>query len=57
MQEHAFIETVSDNMTRYTKREVAGAMKARQMLAFMGYPPVQQAIEILRDGSDYDVSE
>jgi hypothetical protein len=36
--------TVTENKKLYTKREVAGADKAREMLARMGYPPVKQAM-------------
>ena len=49
-EEHVLVEAIANNLTVYTKREVAGAEKARQMLARMGYPSVDTAIRTLRDG-------
>ena len=56
-EESALVQTVSDNMKLYTKREVASARSARQLLARMGYPSVEEAISMLRDGSDFNVTE
>jgi hypothetical protein len=33
----AFVQTVDENMKRYTKREIGGAALAREMLSRMGY--------------------
>ena len=55
--EHALVETVTENLRKYTKREVASAKNARELLARMGYPAVEEAISMLRDGSDFKVSE
>lgn len=52
----AFVTTVSDNLTRYTKRDVIGAKKARDLLARLGYPSVENAIAMLRDGTGFDVT-
>jgi hypothetical protein len=52
----SFVATVANNMVRYTKREVMGARKARELLANLGYPTVENAIAILRDGSGFDVT-
>lgn len=54
--DHAMIETVKSNMARYTKREIAGADKARLLLGKMGFPSVQNAIEIATRGSNFDVT-
>ena len=54
--EHALIETERENMSKYTKREVEGAQKARGMLARMGFPPVSQAIEIATRGVNFSVT-
>ena len=52
-EEHVLVETIANNLTVCTKREVAGGEKARQMLARMGYPSVDTAIRTLRDGTPY----
>jgi Zinc knuckle len=52
----SFVATVANNMVRYTKREVMGARKARELLAKLGYPTFENAIAILRDGSGFDVT-
>ena len=56
LDDHAFIETASENMTKFTKREVDGAYKARSLLAKMGFPPIQHAIEIATRGSNFTVT-
>ena len=55
--EHVMIDTVIENLKRYTKREIESATRARKLLATMGYPSVEMAISMLRDGSGFDVSE
>ena len=57
IQEQALVTTVRDNMARFTKREVASAAAAREMLARMGYPPVEMAIAMIRGGNNFSVSE
>ena len=42
---------------KYTKREVASAQRARELLARMGYPSVETAISMLQNGSNFDVTE
>jgi hypothetical protein len=44
----ALAQTVEDNMQRYTKHEVGGATRARDMLSKMGYPSVQKAYAVSR---------
>ena len=53
---NSLVTTVSDNMARYTKREVIAAKKARDLLARLGYPSVENAIAMLRDGTGFDVT-
>jgi Reverse transcriptase (RNA-dependent DNA polymerase) len=53
----ALVATVAENIARYTKREVAAAGKARELLARMGYPSVESAISMLKGGSNFDVCE
>ena len=55
--EHALVQTVSDNLKLYTKREVTSAKNARELLTRMGYPSVEEAIAMLRDGSDFNATE
>jgi hypothetical protein len=55
--EHVMVDTVTENLKRYTKREIESASRARKLLAIMGYPSVEMAISMLRDGSGFDVSE
>ena len=55
--ELVLVQTVASNLAQYTKREVASAQKARELLAKMGYPSVETAISMIRDGSDFDVTE
>lgn len=54
--DHAMIETVENNSTRYTKREIAGANRARLLLAKMGFPSVRNAIDIATRGTNFDVT-
>jgi hypothetical protein len=50
------VATVAQNMVRYTKREVSAAQKSRELLARLGYPSVENAIAMLRDGTGFDVT-
>ena len=54
--DHAMIETVENNSTRYTKREIAGANRARLLLTKMGFPSVRNAIDIATRGTNFDVT-
>ena len=53
----AMVTTVEDNMRKFTKREIASAAAARELLARMGYPPVEMAIAMIRGGNNFSVSE
>jgi hypothetical protein len=55
-QEGTFVTTVADNLVHYTKREVLGAKRARELLPRPGYPSVENAIAMLRDGTVFDVT-
>jgi Reverse transcriptase (RNA-dependent DNA polymerase) len=60
----ALVQTVEDNLQRYTKREVSVetltlmslATRARDMLCKMGYPSVQQAIAMVESGMNFDIT-
>ena len=56
-EQTVLVQTVASNLAKYTKREVASAQRARELLARMGYPSVETAISMLRDGSNFDVTE
>ena len=55
--EQVVIDTVTENFRRYTKREIDSATRARKLLEVMGYPSVEMAISMLRDGTGFDVTE
>ena len=55
--EVALVSTVAENMSRYTKREIASAAKARELLARMGYPSIENAVAMLRNGNNFEVVE
>jgi hypothetical protein len=44
-------------MQKYTRREVKSAGKARELLARMGYPSVESAIQMIRGGDNMGVTE
>jgi hypothetical protein len=48
--ELVMVATVAENMRKYTKREVEYAGAARELLARMGYPSVENAIVMIRGG-------
>jgi hypothetical protein len=54
-EEEALV-TVAENMKKYTKREVMGAMASRELLAKLGYPSVENASAMLRDGTGFTVA-
>ena len=55
-QELALVTTVTENLKAFTKREIEGARRARELLARMGFPTVEQAMAIVNSGSNFDVS-
>jgi hypothetical protein len=53
----ALVATVSENMREYSKREIESAGAAREMLARMGYPSVENAIVMIKGGDNMKVTE
>jgi hypothetical protein len=53
----ALVATVSENMRKYSKRKVESAGAAREMLARMGYPSVENAIVMIKGGDNMKVTE
>ena len=51
-----FVATVDENLKAFTKREIKRARKARELMARMGFPTVEQAMSIVNSGSNFDVS-
>lgn len=56
-KDHALVTTVTENMKKYTHREVESAGKARELLALMGYPSIENAIAMVKGGVNFEVSE
>ena len=54
--EITLIETASENVRRYTKREVEAATRAREMLSKMGFSQISQAISIANVGRNFDIT-
>ena len=54
--DRVLVEIVTENMRSYNKREVASAAKAREMLSKMGYPPVCEAIAIVENGKNFEIT-
>ena len=52
----AFVATVEENLKAFTKREIERARKARELMARMGFPTVEQAMSVVNSGSNFDVS-
>ena len=52
----ALVATVVQNIKAFTKREVEQARRARELLARMGFPTVEQAMRIINCGSNFDVT-
>jgi hypothetical protein len=55
--DHAMVATVSENMQKYSKLEVESAGGARELLARMEYPSVDNAIDMIRGSDNMKVSE
>jgi hypothetical protein len=53
--EHAYVQTVSENLVKFSRREVEQARAARDMLARMGFPSVGDAIDIVNSGTNFGV--
>lgn len=49
----ALVETADENLHSYSKREIAGAAKARELVCKMGYP---SGIATIQSGSNFDVT-
>jgi hypothetical protein len=55
--DHAMVVTVSENIHKYSKREVESAGGARNLLARMGYSSVDNAIDMIRGSHNMKVTE
>ena len=53
----AMVQTVTENIQHFTKREVEGARRAVEMRARMGFPSLEKAISLVRSGKNFDVCE
>jgi hypothetical protein len=51
-RERAFVQTLSENLGKFSKREVEQPRAARDMLVRMGFPSASDAIDIVNSGSN-----
>ena len=54
--EIAMATTVAENSKHFTKREIERARQARELMARMGFPSVEQAMSIVNSGSNFDIT-
>lgn len=54
--EIAMVTTVAENSKLFTKREIERARQARELMARMGFPTVEQAMSIVNSGSNFDIT-
>ena len=52
----ALVTTVAANSRAFSKREIEQARRAREMLARMGFPTVEQAMSIVNTGSNFEIT-
>ena len=52
----ALVTTVVEDLKSFTKREIEQARRARELLARMGFPTVEQAMSIVNSGSNFDIT-
>ena len=52
----ALVQTAEENSRAFSKREVESAKRAADLLSRMGYPPIKKAIEIVENGSNFNVT-
>ena len=57
VREQAMVQTVQENLAKYTKREIDKARNARDLLARMGFPSVENAIKMVHRGANFSVTE
>jgi hypothetical protein len=57
-QEHIYVNTVEDNKTKFTEREIKSAKKARDLRAKLGYPSTKDLKELLlsSQGASFEVT-
>ena len=55
--EMALVQTVQQNLAKFTKREIEQAGKARELIARMGFPSVGSAISMIERGTNFGVTE
>ena len=52
----ALVTTVVENLKAFTKREIEQARRARELLARMGFPTVEQEMSIVDSKSNFDIT-
>jgi len=48
--ENVFMETVTDNLQSYTKRQVGDAERAKELIRKLGYPSIQSLVKLIKAG-------
>ena len=54
--DRVLVQTVEENMGKFSKREVTKATEARDMIARMGFPSVANAIKMVESGAGFGVT-
>ena len=54
--EIAMVTTVAQNSQLFTKREIERARQARELMARIGFPTVEQAMSKVNSGSNFDIT-
>ena len=54
--ESKLVTTVVENLKSFTKREIEQARRARELLARMRFPTVEQAMSVVNSVSNFDVT-
>ena len=54
--EITMVTTVAQNSQLFTKREIERARQARELMARIGFPTVDQAMSIVNSGSNFDIT-
>ena len=53
----ALIQTIDENMKHFSKKDITRAKEARDMIAKMGFPSVDNAIRMVKSGSGFTVTQ
>ena len=57
VRHRALVQTVDENMHLYSKKDIAKAREARDMLAKMGFPSVESAMHMVKNGNGFTITK